>query len=178
MLKKRGYFFIVDSIIALTVLSIGIILLFSYNQYVPPTADLYTVSDEVINVLYYNVIEDMNNDYIRYTLMYDGNITDTHKTIIEQIGEFYYRNQTKNCEYCMDLINNTIYSVLKNMFPSDYNYIVIFDNITIYDNLNTGVERVSIENASLVMPSKAMVHGLYNKTELYGPYIVEVLSWV
>lgn len=173
MSKKKGYFFIVDSIIALTVLSAGIILLFSYNQFTPTTYDLYIVSDEVINVLYYNEIKEMNNDYIRFTLIADGNITDDHKTIFEQIGEFYYRNQTKDCGYCLSLMNNTIYSVLDSMFPSDYNYMVYFDNITIYN-----VSNVDIEYATVVIPSKAVVHGLYNDSELYGPYLVEVLSWI
>jgi hypothetical protein len=177
MFKKRGYFFIVDSIIALTVLSVGIILLFSYNQHTPSTSNLYTVSDEVINILYYNVINDLNNDYI-WHLEQNGNITDNSKTIIEQIGEFYYRNQTKNCNYCMILINSTINSTLINMFPEDYNFIVIFDNKTIFTNINTGLQKISIENATIVIPSKAIVHGLYNKTELYGPYIIEVLSWI
>ena len=123
------------------------------------------------------MINDLNNDYI-WHLEQNGNITDNSKTIIEQIGEFYYRNQTKNCNYCMILINSTINSTLINMFPEDYNFIVIFDNKTIFTNINTGLQKISIENATIVIPSKAIVHGLYNKTELYGPYIIEVLSWI
>lgn len=173
-MQKRGYFFIVDSIVALAVLSVGIVLLFSQHEYTPSTEQSYTLSNDILNVLSYNKIKNINNDYAgsNSNLTRDGNITDIDKTLLEQVGEFYYRNQTKDCSFCIGLIDKFLSNMTSNMIPQQYNYIIKIENLTVFNHSSSDKD-----SSRVVIPSKKIVHGLYNGTELYGPYLVEVLSW-
>jgi len=173
-LGKRGYFFILDSMVALAVLSVGIVLIFSQHSYEPKTEQSYTLSLEVLNVLSYNKIKNINNDYAgsNSNLTRNGNITDIDKTLLEQIAEFYYRNTTKDCGFCIELIGKFLNNITINLIPSEYNYLIRIDNMSVYNHSNS-----DMNSSSFLIPSRKIVHGMYNETELYGPYLVEVLSW-
>jgi len=173
-MQKRGYFFIVDSMVALGVLAIGTILLLSTFEYSPSTQQSYTISDDIINILLYNKIRSVNNYYAgpNSVLTNNGNITDTGKTLLEQIAEFYYRNQTKNCGFCITIIDNFISNITQDMIPQEYNYLINIDNITVYNH-----SKRPMNESKFITPSRIIVHGLYQESEMYGPYLVEVLSW-
>ena len=91
---------------------------------------------------------------------------------MEQIGEFYYRNQEMGCGFCMAIIENVISNVTNNLMPPEWNYIIYIDNTTIFNHSET-----PIEESIFIIPSRVIVHGIYNETDLYGPYVAEVLSW-
>jgi len=171
---KKGYFFIVDSMVALGVLAVGIVLIFSAHESSPPTGQSYTISEEVMNILQYNQIKDINNYYAgpNSILTRNNNITDIQKTLLEQVGEFYYRNQSRNCEFCIGLINSFMINITQNLVPAEYNYLVLIDNLTVFNHSIT-----PISESPFVIPSKAIVHGVFNFSDLFGPYLVEVVSW-
>jgi hypothetical protein len=73
----------------------------------------------------------------------------------------------------MDLAKSFIGNLTKNLVPGEYNYMISIETVPIFNN-----SHVTRDQARAVTPSRAIVHGIYNETELYGPYIVEVLSWV
>jgi len=154
------------------VLAVGLILIFSAHEYRPRIEQPYTVSEDVLNVLLYNKVKNINNYYAGTFLTRNGNITDTDQPLIEQIGEFYYRNQTKDCDFCMDLADRFLLNITQNLVPSEYNYIIMIDNNTIHTHASIGME-----GARFITPARAIVHGIYNETELFGPFLVEVLSW-
>ncbi len=173
-MQKKAYFFIVDSMVALAVLAVGTVLLLSMHSYSPPTQQSYTISDDIVNILSYNKIRSINNYYAgaNSVLTKDGNITDTSKTLLEQMAEFYYRNQTKGCNFCMGLISSFVGNITRNMIPQEYNYIINIDNVTVFSH-STKPMNVS----RFITPSRIIVHGVYHGNEMYGPYVVEVLSW-
>ncbi len=173
-MRKRGYFFIVDSLVALAVLCVGIVLVFSQHDYKPSTDQSYSLSNDILNILSYNKIKNINNDYAgsNSNLTRNGNITDIDKTLLEQVAEFYYRNKTKDCSFCMGLIDKFLSNITVNLIPAEYNYLIKIQNETVYTHSS-----MDINSSLFVIPSRKIVHGLYNGTELYGPYIVEVLSW-
>ncbi len=162
-MNKSGYFFLIDSLVAIGVLTVGIVLILSYVERTPRTEQPYTVSEDILNLLQKNRVRDINNNYIDL-LRADGNITDTAKPLMEQIAEFYYRGE-------QDLISPFLRNITRQLIPSEYNYVLNIDNTTVHN-----VSRMSILDARYVTPARAVVHGLY-KSELYGPYSVEVISW-
>jgi hypothetical protein len=172
-MNRGGYFFLIDSIIALSVLSIGVFLLYSYNERDVSTTQPLTVSQNVLSHLSSHRIRNIDNDYggPSSTLYRNGNITDIDKTLLEQAAEFYYRFRNKGCGFCLDLASSYIGNITIPV-PSNYNYVISIDGTTVY-NAST----MPLNGSRFVIPSRTIVHGLYNKTELYGPYIVEVLSW-
>ena len=163
-MKKKAYFFLVDSLIALGVLAVGLILIFSYNSAAPRTEQPFTVSDDVITTLNSYRIMDINNYYLT-TLEENGNITDPTKPLLEQIGEFYYLNKKK-------LIVEFLDNVTHDLIPDNFNYMIMIDGVNVYNH-----STMLIGAGRYVIPARTITHGLLNPTDMYGPYIVEVLSW-
>jgi len=171
---KKGYFFIVDAMVAIGALAIGMVLIFSMSEYRPSTTQSYTVSEDVLNILSYNRIKQINNYYAgpNSVLTRNGNITDISKPLIEQSAEFYYRYDSLGCDFCKDLIGSFLGNITQKLIPENYNYVVIINNETVFNHSSD-----PISDAIFVTPARAIVHGIYNQTDLYGPYLVEVISW-
>ncbi|MEM4267382.1 MAG: hypothetical protein QXK37_00970 [Candidatus Woesearchaeota archaeon] len=172
-MHKKGYFFIIDAIIALLIMSIGTIIVLNYNEFRPVKQQAFFVSSDVLGILANNKISNLNHPYygINGELYLDGNITEVHNTLLEQVAEFYYRNLTKNCIFCLNLSRNLInYSTLS--VSKEYNFFVRLNGVVLFERNNSPIER-----ARIIIPSRTIVQGLYNKTELYGPYVVEVYAW-
>ncbi len=72
----------------------------------------------------------------------------------------------------MGLIKSFVGNITQNMIPQEYNYVINIDNTTVYTHASK-----SINDSRFITPSRIIVHGIYNGNELYGPYVVEVLSW-
>lgn len=174
MLGKRGYFFLVDSMVALGVLTVGIVLLLSQHESAPSTGQPQVVAVDVIAVLSSNKVKNINDDYAgaNSELTRNGNITDIDKTLLEQAAEFYYRSEEKSCDFCLGLAENFLERILTDLTPREYQYQIIIEGTLVYDHSTT-----AIDESRFVIPSRKIVHGLYNQSELYGPYVVEVLSW-
>jgi hypothetical protein len=166
-MDKKGYFFIIDSLVAMLILGVGLTLLLSAHEYRPPIEQPFTVSDDVINVLSYNKIEDINNNYAgpNSVLTRNGSITDISKSLIEQMAEFYYLNNSAQ-------IDKFLKNITLNLIPEEYSYIIRINGTLVY---NHSVRE--IESSRFVIPARTIVHGMHDKTTLYGPYTVEVLSW-
>jgi len=162
-MKKRGYFFIVDSMVALAVLTVGIVLIFSFFNITPRTEQTYTISEDILNILQNNKIRDINNVHIDI-LRVNGNITETNKPVLEQLAEFYFRGQK-------ELIPPFLHNVTEDLFPSEYNYMLSIDNVSVYND-----SQLPMEGARYIVPARTITHGMYG-AQLYGPYSVEVLSW-
>ncbi len=172
-MDKRAYFFIIDSMIALSVLAIGVVLLFSYHKFEPNTQQSYIISEEIINMLINNDIQNINNYYagVNGILSRNGNITDPKKNLLEQVAEFYYRNQT-DCNFCFQMIEGFIGNVTQNSIPSEANYKILMNNAVIFER-----SYKDISEAKFITPSRVIVHGIYNDSEMFGPDLVVVYSW-
>lgn len=173
-MRKKGYFFAVDAIIALFVLVLGTVLALSFFSYEVPEKQVSFISNSIMEFLYTNRIKDINSEYIgpNRKLHNNKNITELENPLIIQLGEFYYRNQTENCDFCMDLITNTLDNVSGNFMAPGYSFELYIENNLVY---NKTVK--DSENSTILIPSKTVISGIYNETQLWGPYRVEVRSW-
>ncbi len=172
--SKKGYFFIVDAIVALSILAIGLVMIFSFYKIEPSVEQSQFFSTELADTLAKTRIIDVNNEYAgaNSILTQNRNITNIHNTIIEQIAEFYYRYKEKGCSFCLGLAANFTKEITGDISTTGLSYSISIDNYPIYN-----YTVLNINDSMVVLPSRFIVHGLYNKKELYGPYVVEVLSW-
>ena len=122
-------------------------------------------------------INDINDRYAgpNGMLHRNGNITSLDNTLFEQICEFYYRNVTKKSSFTLGLIDSFVSSISSNIVPPGYGFIINIEDTTVYNK--TGKRISPINDSVIVIPSKRLIHGIYNETELIGPYIVEVIVW-
>jgi hypothetical protein len=177
MKQKKGYFFIIDAIIGLFVIAIGVVLIFSIFMYEPSQEQTSLFSFDMMNFLASNKISDINDPYAGPggILYRNGNITDIDSTLLEQMAEFYYRNITYVNTNTIPIIDSFVSNISKEATPSTFGFLIKIDNYTVYNR--TGSKAVGLVNSSVIIPSKRLVHGIYNQTQLIGPYLCEVIVW-
>jgi hypothetical protein len=176
-MDKKGYFFVLDAIIGLFIITLGLIMIFSFFKYEPGQEQLDLLAFDVMDFLSSNTISDINNDYAGPggVLHKDGNITQLDNTLLEQVGEFYYRNVTKNSDFTLNLADLFLSAVTKNTVPEGCGLIVRIENKTVYNG--SGPLTPAMNDSIVITPSRGVVFGIYNETEIFGPYSIEVIVW-
>jgi hypothetical protein len=174
MHKKRGYFFTLDASLALFVLIIGIFIIATFSITSPKTTQLDFLSIDLLNFLSNTKILELNDDYagIGGQLWDQGLITDKDNNLLQQIGEFYYLNNTDTADLFAKQVTDIV-------VPPQYRYEIYINNAIVYPKVQTGEHNHSKNNATLMLTSKKITFGLINNTqgELWGPYLAEVFVW-
>ncbi len=161
---KKGYFFTLDAFIGLTILSVGIMLLYSSTgTYSPPYSQPLSLSQDIIDSLNQLRLYEFNNAFVNQ-LKESGEIRDMSNTALEQIAIFYLDEK-------MSLATQLAQNLIGDTVPGQYDF-----NLKIEGDLIFGTEDISAK-AKVVASSKAMVMGLMNKTDLFGPLKAEVNVW-
>lgn len=174
LLKKRGYFFIIDAILGLFIIVIGVFLITSSYVTVPQPAQVGLLSDDLLNFLSNTKINNLNNEYagIGGELWNQGKITDVDNSLLQQIGEFYAANN-------LDIADKFIQNVSYGIVPPQFNYEVVIDNVIVYPMVQTQEHVNSKSKTELLLTSKKLTFGIINKTtsNVWGPYKAEVFVW-
>ncbi len=174
MLKKRGYFFVLDAVLGLFVLIIGVFLVTSSYVNVPKPTQVGLLADDLLNFLSNKKIEELNNPYagIGGELWQQGIITDGDNSLLQQIGEFYATNK-------LDIAEKFIQNVSKGVIPDQFRYEVWLDSTLLYPKTITLEHEKSRNSTEILLTSKKITFGVINKTtsNLYGPYKAEVFVW-
>jgi len=160
---SKGYFFTLDAFIAVGVIIIGILIVMSYSPSSPDTGQLSEFAYNTIDVFTLTHLSEYDNDYVRH-LAQTHQIKNLDNTLLEQIGEFYYRGETT-------LMHNYIENLTLHLIPPEY-------GIGFYVDEQPQYERQSaMGRDSQIISAKINTVGLYNSTTLWGPYLLEVRLW-
>ena len=89
-MKTKAQFFTIDALIALTIILITILLIAPELKQSPKES---TITADILESLDSLSIGEFDNSYTQQ-LISEGKITDTTKSVLEQIGEFYITNTT------------------------------------------------------------------------------------
>lgn len=172
--NKKGYFFIIDAFIALFVLTLGVILTLSFFYTENSFEQTTLYSNSILDFLSRTRVIEINNEYVGAggTLHRYGNITNLDNTLLNQIGEFYYRNQSQNCNFCLDIIKKFLSNITDNYVASQYNVAVYIEKESVYED-----SWMNPNQSFALIPAKRIIHGVYNNSEMWGPYEIEVRTW-
>lgn len=174
LLKKRGYFFVLDAMLALSILVIGVFLVTSSYVKVPQPTQVVLLSDDLLTFLSNTKIKDLNNPYagIGSELWNKGSITDADNSLLQQTGEFYATNN-------LDTAEKFIQNVSKGIVPPQFSYEVWMDGVILYPKTPTAEHIKSRNGTELLTTSKKLTFGIINKTtgNVWGPYKAEVFLW-
>ena len=174
MLKKRGYFFVLDAMLALIVLVIGVFLVTSSYVDVPQPTQVSLLSDDMLNFLSNTKIKDLNNAYagIGGTLWGQGHIKDADNTLLQQAGEFYSTNKP-------DIAEKFIQNVSAGIVPQQFRYEIWIDNSPLYPKAPSPEHIKSKNSTEILLTSKKLTFGILNKgtSDIWGPYKAEVFVW-
>ena len=172
--KKRGYFFIIDALLGLFVLVGGIFIINSSYMNPRQPIQVELISNDLLNFLSKTKIQDLNNNYagIGGELWNQGVISDPDNSLLQQIGEFYTKNNLATSE-------KFIQNVSVGVVPSQFRYEVWIDGVILYPRTPSPEHFKSKSNTKLLLTSKKITFGIINKTttSLWGPYKAEVYSW-
>ena len=171
-MKKKAYFFTLDVFIATGVIAIGtVLILLAYTSKPPDLIQKASMSQDLMDAISsIKVYEISDNNYV-YELIGNGDITNLENTILEQIGEFCYRDMN-------DTATNFTESVFLKIIPQEYNFqLLIKDKNTIkFDYINYSKMKTLRNESRILVPSKNIIFGL-NDSTMWGPYTAEVRTW-
>ena len=174
LIKKRGFFFVLDAVLGMFILTIGVVLITSSYIKAPQPVQVGLLSDDLLNFLSNTKIKDLNNPYagIGGELWKQGTIKDEDNSLLQQIGEFYATNKP-------DIAEKLIQNVSKNVIPAQFRYEIWIDNTIMYPKNPSNEHINSKENTEILLTSKKITFGITNKTtsSLWGPYKAEVYVW-
>ena len=206
-LDKRGYFFLIDSILALGVLAVGAFLIFTFYVSVPSKEEPSILSDDLMDFFANNKIKDVNNEYVSLggtlweTEGQPGGICNGEEltvngetTLLQQIAIFYKKSQGDTGNSCYfdpdneDLIERFIGSLVTNTLPLQYKFEFVLKDQLLGDQLLYPIYATPQEQkdhldsknaANVLIPSKKIVYGILDEQtgDMFGPYTAEVLVW-
>ena len=182
LIKKRGYFFILDAVLALLVLVIGVFVVTSYYVEAPKPVQVGLLSGDLLAFLANNKIKEINNPYVGIggELWNQGFITDPENTLLQQIGEFYkkYEDDPTDDSY-LDFAEKFIQNVSKNAVPPQFRYEIWMNDVILYPKTPSSGHLTSKDNAKILITSKRLTFGVMDKKtgEIWGPYKAEAFVW-
>ena len=200
MRGKKGYFFIIDAFIALLILTVGVYIILSSYLDVGDSSQTTLTSKSLMSFMSNMSMANYNSDYkfdnlIRY--QYGSSslnfIRNFENTILEQIGEFYYRESLRTypqdqdgLPYGVSLSKEFSESIIKDLVPPQYEVQMLLYDPSVGESILL-FERNSEplfpkEDASILIPSKRLIMGDFQDSEtgspvIWGPYVMEVHIW-
>lgn len=148
--SKKGIFFSIDALIALSIIFLVIII--AYPNVQQKTIESKLDQDVLISLSSISA-EDYNNTYIQ-SLISSGIITHPNNTLLEQIGEFYVTNP---------LIASQIAEEFLSSINTKENIGIWMENTLISSKNNT-----AIENAKQIDASRQIISGIISGQNITG----------
>ena len=191
-LNKKGYFFVIDALIALGVLAIGVFLVFTFYANVPSKEQPAILSGSIMDFFANNKIKDVDNLYagLGGSLWEDEDadgglcygeelIANGEITLLQQIAIFYEKSSGNSCYFdpdTEDLIERFIRNLVENILPPQYKFEFWMDDQLLYPETE---QTVSKSKTKVLIPSKKIAYGIMNQEtgDMFGPYNAEVLVW-
>jgi hypothetical protein len=169
MLKKRGYVFTLDAIMAVTVLIVGFFLVSGVILSTPSLVTTYGFSYSTLSSfttikikdLYYSNIDSMIHNKI---------ITHTDNNILQQMGEFYdedLKGDTQANENAWEFMDTLVQATI----PKEYGAMVLVEGRNMYNTSD------KYTNSSILISSKRIIFGQGDYGDVWGPYIGELWLW-
>jgi len=165
----KGYFYSIDALIAIMIISIGMILVIQGRVTNPPMrTNVYYFAEDLTNYLAQTKIYDLNDDSYSDSIKkwkVNGSIAFIDNTLLEQAGEFYARGQ-------LQIANNFLSNVTQASASLNYNFVIIIDGTPVFSVIRTPEEK-----AKSIISNKLILSGFLDNRNTWGPYKAEVRTW-
>jgi hypothetical protein len=169
-MNKRGFFFITDVLLSLTILLVGFMLIWGSYSYQPEQHQSELLSQDIVKILSSKKVVELESNLI-YEMWCDVCPNATHvisnkdNTLIQQIAEFYATgNNDKAVEFVNEIFKQGIINP-QNSFELRVNNSVLFTKIEMPE-----------KDAELMIVNKKLIMGLTPNNTLVN-VVVEARSW-
>jgi hypothetical protein len=175
MNKRGAYFFVIDALIAASVIFISLIIIFTSHRMVPESSPSLRMIEDYMDFLTTTKVNQFQGGYVTSL-----NITGSDNTLLEQLAEFYYYNTTGNDT--SQIMWNFTREISKGIIPDQRGLVVyINDRINNRSSLVYNRSVSPMEKSSLVLSSKRVIFKrITNETNdfIFGPVILDIRVWV
>jgi len=176
LMNKRGaYFFVIDALIAASVIFISLIIIFTSHRMVPESSPSLRIIEDYMDFLTTTKVNQFQGGYVTSL-----NITGSDNTLLEQLVEFYYYNTTGNDT--SQIMWNFTREISKGIIPDQRGLVVyINDRINNRSSLIYTRSVSPMEKSSLVLSSKRVIFKRITNGAndfIFGPVILDIRMWV
>jgi len=142
--RKKGMFFTVDAILAVSILALSMILLTSYFVKEDSVPQSGFISMDSVDFLAERTVSELNEEYLQ-ELAVRSNSTNANFSLLEQIGIYWVKNET-------GLAINLSRESLEGLIPVIYGFSVLVDGQLVYER--------SKEKSTSIISSRRMFSGI------------------
>jgi hypothetical protein len=169
MNKRGAYFFVIDALIAASVIFISLIIIFTSHSMVPESSPSLRMIEDYMDFLTTTKVNQFQGEYVTSL-----NITGSANTLLEQLVEFYYYNTTGNDT--SQIMWNFTQEISKGVIPDQRGLMVYLNNSLIYNRSVSPIEKSSLALSSRRLGFKRITNE--TNTFIYGPIILDIKVWV
>ncbi len=167
---KRGYFFTLDAFVAMGVIMVGLVLVFSLRSEQVEHTQAELFSKDMVSLFASTRIYEINNEYVD-ELKENKTITNVHYTVLETIGELVFLNKT-------DVAKNLTAEVTVDIIPENYGFELVLDNKSVYMRNVAGEDFYANPGRyDVLLSSKRIISGEINRSIMWGPLKAELRVW-
>ncbi len=173
-MNKRGVFFLLDSLIGVSIIIVSIVLVFQFSQ--EPQEDLNSelqIAESFMNSLSSTQLQDMNDPYVNKLLQ--DNISQPEQTAMIAVADLYRREAAGELSfgYSQNLTKALTKLIIQD---SQYGFYYKLNNTFI---INKSME--TMQDASKRVTLERMTFFGFNESgvqKMFGPVNTEVSLWV
>ncbi len=178
MKNKKGYYFIIDSLIAAMILVIGFILISSLYISEPSKIEIKSAADNIMNFLSTVKLNDLCSENKCSDPALQSNydlIKNKDNSLLEVIGELI---RTNNRESAAEIIRSVV--VDNKMVPPGHNLTFFIADTVVYPPEQFDMTRTDpvMKKSKILVTSKRVIFGYFENPIVYwGPYTAEARIW-
>ncbi len=159
---KKAIFYTMDALLASMLLIGAVLLIYSTYEFEDMTIEQQTfTSQDLLSVLSELKIHELNNTFITQEIN-SGAITDTNKSVLAQIGEYWALNKQNNSLLLLELVINDSLSEDQGLKIS------MFDGVIAEDLLEHNSSRTNTSNRLDSISSNRMIAGIKQGAPVTG----------
>ncbi len=169
MNKRGAYFFVIDALIAASIITMSLIIIFTSHNLRPDTNPTLRLVEDYSDFLITTKVREFQGAYVQ-SLIDNGNITDRDNSLLQQLTEFYFYNKTRNNTQIMW---NFTEEISHGLVPQQRSVMLLINDTLIY------TRQLTLPNQSnLMLSTKKLSFKKINDSYIYGPVVVEVMIWI
>ena len=173
MRSRKGLFFTIDVVLAILVMVIGLVVIFSAYLDTPTYIQPRSLSSTLMNFLASTEVDELNiPGMLQYA--YDGTIENPQDTILIALGKLYAKGGQE--EAMRSIVANVTYE--NGLVIAPYNFAVFIDKDTNHEGpIYNSSDWREIRETDTVVTSKRIIAGLNSSQRIWGPFVAEVWVW-
>lgn len=166
--SRKGFFFILDTLLAITIIFGGLVLILASSSRSSLTGQAALSAQDVLKQLSSTRINESSDETI-INARFNGTIKiqDNYRSVLEEV--VYLISQNKNGT-AIEIINSSAAALL----PETYNAQFLLNGTIMYSKVfNSNTQ----QSSPFVIKDRKIVIGLTNTSKILGPYVVEFAIW-